>query len=403
MNLKRTRSLTLLMSCLINLCVGATYSWSVFAGPLAERLTELGAGPYTASDLAVVFTVYNIPGPFCMIIGGWLNRRFEVRRLIQAGCALYIAGLLTCSCARSLAALVVGFGLMVGFGVGTVYGCTVNNSVRLFPDKRGMAGGLTTGVYGISSVLVPPIANALIQRYNVAVALRCLAVAFAVVLFFASLLVEQGPEEADGLAPEKERELDWQQMLRYPEFYGMSAMLLCGGLSGMMVVSSASDMAQVEAGFTPAAAALTVSVLSLFNAGGRASAGILSDKLGRIGTLSMVFPISFAALCTLYFFGQSSGVAFAVSLALVGACFGSLMGIFPGFTADEFGQRNNSVNYGILFFGFSISGMAGPQVAGWVMDCTGSYLPAFLAAAGASLVGFGLTFFHRQLVQKRNK
>lgn len=281
MNLKRTRSLTLLMSCLINLCVGATYSWSVFAGPLAERLTELGAGPYTASDLAVVFTVYNIPGPFCMIIGGWLNRRFEVRRLIQAGCALYIAGLLTCSCARSLAALVVGFGLMVGFGVGTVYGCTVNNSVRLFPEKRGMAGGLTTGVYGISSVLVPPIANALIQRYNVAVALRCLAVAFAVVLFFASLLVEQGPEEADGLAPEKGRELDWQQMLRYPEFYGMSAMLLCGGLSGMMVVSSASDMAQVEAGFTPAAAALTVSVLSLFNAGGRASAGILSDKLWR--------------------------------------------------------------------------------------------------------------------------
>ena len=83
MNLKRSRGLTLLMSCLINLCIGSAYSWSVFAGPLAERLTALGGAAYSASDLGIVFTVYNIPGPFCMTAGGWLNRRIEVRRLIQ--------------------------------------------------------------------------------------------------------------------------------------------------------------------------------------------------------------------------------------------------------------------------------------------------------------------------------
>lgn len=397
MELKRSRSLTLLMSCLINLCVGATYSWSVFAGPLAERLTALGAGTFTTSDLGIVFTVYNFPGPISMIAGGWLNRRFSVRRLIQAGCALYIAGLLLCSCAKSLAALVGGFGLLVGFGVGTVYGCTVNNTVRLFPDKRGMAGGVTTGIYGISSVLVPPIANALIQRYDVTVTLRGLAAVFAVVLLLASSLVEQGPEEANLPAPGCGREMNWRQMLRRPEFYDMCAMLLCGGLSGMMVVSAASDMAQVTAGFSPRTAALMVSVLALFNAGGRASAGVLSDRLGRIGTLTLEFPVSVAALGTLYLFGGRSGGLFAVCIALVGACFGSLMGIFPGFAADEFGQRNNSVNYGILFIGFGISGLTGPQVASWVMGATGSYQNAFLIAAVVALAGFGLTFVHRRL------
>ena len=78
MNLKRSRGLTLLMSCLINLCIGSAYSWSVLAGPLAERLTALGGAAYSASDLGIVFTVYNIPGPFCMTAGGWLNRRIEV-------------------------------------------------------------------------------------------------------------------------------------------------------------------------------------------------------------------------------------------------------------------------------------------------------------------------------------
>ena len=151
MNLKRSRGLTLLMSCLINLCIGSAYSWSVFAGPLAERLTALGGAAYSASDLGIVFTVYNIPGPFCMTAGGWLNRRIEVRRLIQMGSVLFVAGLLLCSRATTLGGLVVGFGLLVGVGVGTVYGCTVNNSVKLFPDKRGLAGGLTTGVYGKSN------------------------------------------------------------------------------------------------------------------------------------------------------------------------------------------------------------------------------------------------------------
>lgn len=71
------------------------------------------------------------------------------------------------------------------------------------------------------------------------------------------------------------------------------------------------------------------------------------------------------------------------------------MGIFPGFTADEFGQRNNTVNYGILFFGFALSGMLGPQVASWVMSGTGSYRSAFLIAAVVALAGFALTFLHR--------
>lgn len=300
MNLKRSRGLTLLMSCLINLCIGSAYSWSVFAGPLAERLTALGGAAYSASDLGIVFTVYNIPGPFCMTAGGWLNRRIEVRRLIQMGSVLFVAGLLLCSRATTLGGLVVGFGLLVGVGVGTVYGCTVNNSVKLFPDKRGLAGGLTTGVYGLSSVLVPPVANVMIRNWGVSAAFQIIAVCFAVVLLLASAFVEQGPEEAGQMLPGGGRDMSWREMLCQKKFYGMCAMLLCGGLSGMMVISSASDMAQVEAGFSPAAAALMVSVLSLFNAGGRASAGILSDKLGRIGTLSLVFPISVAALCALF-------------------------------------------------------------------------------------------------------
>ena len=145
-----------------------------------------------------------------------------------------------------------------------------------------------------------------------------------------------------------------------------------------------------------------VSVLSLFNAGGRASAGILSDKLGRIGTLSLVFPISVAALCALFFFGQDSMAVFAVSIALVGACFGALMGIFPGFTADEFGQRNNTVKLWAYLF---LRGLRCPACSAhrWplgMMSGTGSYRSAFLIAAVVALAGFAFTFLHRRLAAR---
>ena len=133
------------------------------------------------------------------------------------GSVLFVAGLLLCSRATTLGGLVVGFGLLVGVGVGTVYGCTVNNSVKLFPDKRGLAGGLTTGVYGLSSVLVPPG-----QRHDselgVSAAFQIIAVCFAVVLLLASAFVEQGPEEAGQMLPGGGRDMSWREMLCQKNF-----------------------------------------------------------------------------------------------------------------------------------------------------------------------------------------
>ena len=287
-----------------------SYSWSVFAGPLAERLTALGGAAYSASDLGIVFTVYNIPGPFCMIAGGWLNRRIEVRRLIQMGSVLFVAGLLLCSRATTLGGLVVGFGLLVGFGVGTVYGCTVNNSVKLFPDKRG--AGRRADHRRIRPELRAGAASG--QRHDSELGGQCRIPNYCRLLCSGAAtgvcICGAGAEEAGQMLPGGGRDMSWREMLCQKKFYGMCAMLLCGGLSGMMVISSASDMAQVEAGFFPRGCGPDGFGAFPVQCRRPRSAGILSDKLGRIGTLSLVFPISVAALCALFFLwtGLNGGI-----------------------------------------------------------------------------------------------
>ena len=76
-----------------------------------------------------------------------------------------------------------------------------------------------------------------------------------------------------------------------------------------------------------------------------------------------------------------------LGVSVIGVCFGALMGVYPGFTADQFGIRHNSVNYGIMFIGFAIAGYFGPSTCGRLLASTGSYTAAFLVAAILAVVG----------------
>ena len=76
------------------------------------------------------------------------------------------------------------------------------------------------------------------------------------------------------------------------------------------------------------------------------------------------------------------------------------MGVFPGFTADQFGPRHNSVNYGIMFIGFALAGFFGPTAMQNIYSASGSYQQAFLAACALSLAGVLLTFLYRWAARK---
>jgi MFS family permease len=397
------------MSCLINLCIGSLYAWSVFANPMSEYLDNIIEKHITS--LAIVFTVANSVGPVTMISGGFINDRLGPRLVILVGGLLFGGGMFFSGFANSVGLLIITYGLGVGLGMGMVYGCTVSNTVKFFPDHRGLAGGLTTAFYGISSMLMPPLINVLIGTVSITATFKIIGIVMSAVILTAAFFVTKCPPEfmpgnwkpLQNTAGITKKEKDWKEMLKDPVFYVMLLLLCCGAFSGLMVISQASPMAQRMIGMSVTSAAIAVSTLALLNTCGRIVAGFLSDKLGIVKTLVGVFVLSIAGLLLLYFSGTGNSLCFYVGIAAVGLAFGSIMGIFPGFTASQFGVKNNSMNYGIMFTGFAVAGLFGPTIMSNLYSLSGSYRSAFFVAICLSVSGIVLSVIYGMCVRLGNK
>ena len=396
------RMISLIACCLVNLCLGSIYSWSVFSQAMSGYLNETAGLSLTSGDLAIVYTVASCLGIVTMIAGGRVNDRFGPKYVIMTGGAMYSVGLILSGFARSVGALVLFYGIIGGLGLGMAYVSVISTAVRLFPQKRGLMGGITTASYGISSVLLPPIVSAIIAKSNASFAFKAVGVAFLIIIVTASLFIsvsEDGSARA-GAAAGSSQDLNWKAMIRTPVFYVMMFLLICGAFSGMMVISQASAIGVTVMAFEAGRAAAAVSLLALFNTMGRIIAGMLSDRFGRIGTLRLACVLSAAAELCLLWSGPTTPVLFYVGICMVGISFGSFMGVYPGFTADRFGLRNSSVNYGVMCIGFGLAGYFGPQIAKGVFNHTGSYHNAFLAACVFSVVGLVLTFVYQMITKK---
>lgn len=406
MNLTQKRWLILVAGCLINLCLGSIYAWSVFANSMAEYLNIHNGLELTTGDLAIVYTIANSVGPITMISGGWFNDKFGPKKVILMGGLLFGTGMILSGFATSVTFLIVSYGIIFGLGLGMAYGATISSCVKFFPDKRGLVGGITTAVYGLGSVILPPVVTAIVERSDAAAAFKIVGAVFLVIVCACSFLMEKCPADfiPEGWTPPapkgmavKKADKNWKAMLKTPVFYVMIALFTCGAFSGMMIISQASAVAINLVGMSAIMASTAVSILAFFNAAGRIVAGFMSDRIGRINTLTITGVLAVIGLSCLYFTTEGNLVTFYAGISLVGLCFGSFMGVFPGFTADQFGVRNNSVNYGIMFIGVAIAGYFGPTAMRNVYISEGSYSKAFVIACCLSIAGIILTFIYRVL------
>ena len=400
--LTKKRWVILIASCLINLCVGSMYAWSSLSAPMA---TELGV---EASAMASVFSTANAVGFITMIIGGLLNDKYGPRWVMFVGGLMFGLGMFTCGFAKSVGNLTLSYGVILGLGLSLVYGCTISNTIKFFPDKRGMVGGMTTAFYGISSVIFAPVADALSNAFGARATFKILGIVFLVIICAGSFIMQKCPAgfvPTGYVAPvatgKKANDKTPAEMLKMPIFYVMLLMLTCGGIFGMMIISQAKGIAINMVNAAPATATLFVSVLCLFNTAGRLVAGSLSDKLGRINTLTIALVVALVGLAALLGASLTGAMAlFAVGVILIGICFGTFMGVFPGFCTDQFGQKNNTVNYGIMWIGFCLAGIVGPTILTKVHNATGTYTLAFVISLCIAVAGLGLTFVYRAVAKK---
>jgi OFA family oxalate/formate antiporter-like MFS transporter len=375
------------------MCTGAIYAFSVLAGPLSA------AHGWTMPQVMMAFTINAAVGPIPMILGGILTDRGWTRWLVLVGGLMFASGFALTGVASSLTTLYLSYGVLAGLGQGLAYSGCLGNTMKLFPDRRGLAAGLITGGMGAASVIAAPVGNAIIDGRGVREAFVWLGLAYAVVIVAASFFLRAAPVGyvPAGWTPPAGRptvQVRWRATLATPAFWCLFVMMALGAFSGLMIASNASPIGQNMFGLTAAAAAVLVSVYSACNALGRVVWGAVSDRLGYTTALMIIYTV--VALCMLVLVTVSSPAGFAIGIIGLGLCFGGVMGVFPALTMTNFGPRFQGINYALVFVAYSVSAFFAPRIAsGMAAGRDGDFTIPFVISIVLALVGVALTFAFR--------
>lgn len=390
----------------INLALGILYTWSIFKGAIKQSIETGGQGGFNW-DLASLndpYAVCCIVFAFAMILAGKCQDKFGPRVTAFFGGILVGLGFIWISQTTSYAAWVLGFGVLAGTGIGFGYSAATPPALKWFPPaKTGLIAGLVVSGFGLASVYIAPLAKYFLGIWGLQNAMLFFGIAFLVVVCGLSMMLVNPPvgyvpaESGAGKTAQKgapapvQKDAKPSEMMKTRAFYTIWVIYFIGAGAGLMVIGSVAGMAKQSMGEM---AFLVVAIMAVGNAGGRIVAGILSDKIGRRGTLIIMLCFqTILMLVAVPVVGaeKSSAVLLVLLATFIGFNYGTNLSLFPSLTKDHWGLKNFGINYGIVFTAWGVGGFVMGRLSQMLIASTGSYTSSFLTAAALLVVGGFLT------------
>jgi len=398
MDAEKGRWVLIILGMIINLCLGSIYSWSVFVGPLTNYFTKELGQTVTANEILLPFSVFLAFFAIAMPFTGKFIEKYGPRNITIIGGCLTGLGWLLSSFAGSVQWLYIFYGVIAGAGVGIAYGVPVAVAARWFPDRRGLAVGLTLLGFGFSAVLTANIAGFLIGASGVMNTFRVFGIAFIILIVLLAMPLKfpaagwkpagwtpPSPAAGQAVTCEFKRE----QMLKTSTFYTLWACYFIGCLAGLMAIGIAKPVG-VDVGVEAGLATMLVGAFAVFNGFGRPVFGTLTDKLTPRNTAMVSFVL--IALASLLIWQIPSVPIYILAFAVLWGCLGGWLAIAPTATGSYFGTSDYPRCYGVMFLAYGAGGIAGPQLAGFIKTTTGSYLGVFPYVLVLAVIGLVIAF-----------
>ena len=374
----------------INLALGILYAYSMLKGEI-DKLFAGSGDPYATACLAFAFS---------MILGGKMQDKAGPKITAMLGGLLVGAGFIVCAMSSSYWGWVFGFGVLAGLGIGFGYSAATPPALKWFsPAKTGLIAGIVVSGFGIAPVYLAPLCQYLLGQYGLHSTMMILGIAFIISVCSMSMLLSNPPAGFSTTAnkPSTNSTTTAQstpsvdvapaQMLKEGRFYTLWLTFFIGAGAGLMVIGSIAGIAKQSMGEL---AFIAVAVMAVGNAAGRIVAGIMSDKLGRATTLTLMLAfqaaLMFAAIPVVS--GAGSGALLVTLLAtFIGFNYGSNLSLFPSFVKDYWGAKNYGMNYGILFSSWGIGAFVLVKASSVLSAKYGGMESSFMVSGILLLVG----------------
>jgi OFA family oxalate/formate antiporter-like MFS transporter len=380
------------------------YGWTLFVLPIEQ------AHHWGRAAIQVAFTIFVVTETWLVPFEGWVIDRLGPRPIVLIGGFLIGAAWVWNGYADSLTTLYAAAALG-GIGAGIVYTATVGNALKWFPDRRGLATGLTAAGFGAGAAFTIVPISWWIATHGYQSAFVVFGTVQGVVVILAALwlVAPPGIGHAEGIfAPGTDgktassggRDFTPREVLRQPVFWLMYAMFVMVGAGGLMATAQlaiiatdfkVADVPVTLAGLTLPALTFALSLDRALNGLTRPFFGWVSDIIGRELTMFIAFGLEAVGIAAMVMYAHDP-VMFVILSGMVFFAWGEIYSLFPATSADAFGRTYATTNYGMLYTAKGTAALIVP-FGNVLRDATGSWTTVFYIAAGVNLLAAVLALF----------
>jgi len=394
----RWTQLIVAIICMV-LIANLQYGWTFFVNPLNQ------AHGWSKASIQFAFSIFIALETWLTPIEGWIVDNLGVRRgpklMIAFGGIMVAAGWIINSMAASLEVLYLGAAIS-GMGGGAIYATCVGQAVKWFPDRRGLAVGLTAAGYGAGTALTVIPITAVISSAGYEAAFFWFGLVQGGIVFVLAWLM-RAPDagELTGLAAPKVTQTAQNyspaQALSTPVFWVLYIMFVMVSASGLMATAQLAPIAgDFGVGKVVIMFGLTTLVTAgiidnLCNGGARPLFGWISDNIGREYTMALAFGLGGISYWLLGSLGHAPW-AFVIFAGLIFLTWGEIFSLFPSTCTDTFGTKFATVNLSLLYTAKGASAFLVP-VANLVKNATGGWHMVFVVTAIMNFIVVALALF----------
>ena len=373
------------------------YGWTLFVDPIEAKFH------WGRAAIQLAFTLFVLTETWLVPVEAWFVDRYGPRVVISVGGIFIALSWAINAYASSLFILYLG-AVVGGIGAGCVYGTCVGNAIKWFPDRRGLAAGITAAGFGAgAAITIVPIARTIAANgYQSAFLWFGLGQGLIVLVLAQALRAPDlkiAPKKRLVRVPQSSVNYTPAQVVRTPVFWLLYAMFVMVASGGLMTAAQIAPIAHdykiatvpVDMlGFEMAALTFAISLDRIFDGFGRPFFGWLSDNIGRETTMFIAFSIAAASMLTLGIYGTSP-IVFVLVTATFFAVFGEIYSLFPATCGDTFGSKFAATNAGLLYTAKGTASLLVPIAS--VLAATYGWLPVFCLVVGLNLAAALLAIF----------
>jgi len=367
------------------------YGWTLFVNPIDQKYH------WGRAAIQVAFTIFVLTETWLVPLEGYLIDKFGPRVMVCGSGFLVAVAWMMNAYADSLALLYLAAAIG-GIGAGVIYGASVGNALKWFPDRRGLAAGLTAAGFGAGSALtVVPIANMIASSgFEAAFWWFGIGQGIVVVIFSLFLRAPEAGEVATPAAPavlQSRRDYGPAEVLTTVPFWVMYVMFVMVGTGGLMATAQLAPIAKdfkIDTipvsilGLTLPALQFALSIDRVLNGVTRPFFGWVSDQIGRENTMFIAFMLEGIGIYALLHFANDP-LLFVILSGLVFFAWGEIYSLFPATCTDLYGRKFATTNYGLLYTAKGTAALLVP-LGNVLTTWTGSWTAVFVIAAILNII-----------------